>query len=133
MLRQLHVHTAGMGVGLGSAFGARLRNRWNCARERESAIALSVPLMCCSMIVKLCVAAVKNKVLTSVIRDCCHEVPVRHISTTAWLSQCTRRRFLTHWEPQVTAASSTAYSSFHWMVCRCWPLVQDPLSQWPCQ
>ena len=80
---------------------------------------------------KLCEAAVKNRVLTRI--DSCFEVPVLHMCTTARLSQCTRRRLLPHWAPQVTAASSTAYSSFHWMECRRSRLDQVPLSQWPFQ
>ena len=88
-LCQVDISIAGMAVGSGSASGASFLNLWTWKRESASAIALSTPRICCSTSVKLCVAAVKNSDLTRCISDGCLDVPVHHMSTTAWLSQST--------------------------------------------
>ena len=71
LLSQNNVLAAGMGVGSVSAPGARHLNLWNWKRDKESAMPLSVPRMCCSVSVKLCVAAVKNNLLMRCMRAGC--------------------------------------------------------------
>ena len=77
-------------MGVVKARGARLRNRVICIRERASAMALSVPGICCRTTVKVWLAATKNHLLTSTMSSGLLEVPEDQILTTAWLSQCTK-------------------------------------------
>ena len=58
-------------------------------------------------------------------------VPVRHMLTTAWLSQWTKSLFRPQWGAHTVAATRTAKSSFHWMSRAAWCLVQGACSQWP--
>ena len=128
LLRQNDVPTAGVGVGSALALGARFLNLLNWERDSASAMPLSVPCMCCSNSVQLWAAATKNRVLTSCISAACLQVPVRHMSTTAWLSPCTNSCLVFHWGPQVEAAMTTAENSFHCMSRCAWRFVQEPLS-----
>ena len=96
LLRQSDVATAGVGVGSALAFGARLLNLLNWERDSASAMPLSVPCMCCSNSVKLWAAAIKNRVQISCISAAYLLVPARHMSTTAWLSQCTNSLLVFH-------------------------------------
>lgn len=50
-----------MGVGWGEASGASWRNLTICMQERESAIELDVPGMCCADTKELCVAAIRKR------------------------------------------------------------------------
>ena len=52
--------SCGTGVATGRARGTSCRNRVSCERDKASAILLSVPGMCDSLIAKLPFAAIRN-------------------------------------------------------------------------
>ena len=118
----------GIATAIGWECGASWRNTCMLKRDKESAIAFSLPGTCFAITMNLNRAAHKKSSLNSCIRRVSLAVPDEITATTLWLSQQNWIRRLRHLLPHTWHAMTIGRSSLYAILNGCWIADQEPLN-----